>query len=143
MRSDLAEVSARHEQTVKEMRSEVAEVKALLIRVLQYGPVPSLPSVSSVRSLQPQSSQLVISGDTRSPSKRSTSSRSHRKKHRRQLDFRSDDEDGGRYQGLPLTDDEAPNELPSVRVLASRAHATRKRPKEEQDQSEMRRPQVD
>lgn len=141
MRSDLAEVSARHEQTVKEMRSEVAELKALLIRA--YGPVPSLPSVSSVRSLQPQSPQQVISGDTRSPSKRSGSSRSHRKKHRRQLDFRSDDEDGGRYQGLPLTDGEAPNELPSVSVLASRAHASRKRAKEEQDQSEMRRPQVD
>lgn len=143
MRSDLAEVSARHEQTVKEMRSEVSEVKALLIRALQYGPVPSLPSVSSVRSLQPQSPQQVISGDTRSPSKRSASSRSHRKKHRRQLDFRSDDEEDGRYQGLPLTDDEAPNELPSVSVLASRAHAGRKRAKEQQDQSEMRRPQVD
>lgn len=143
MRSDLAEVSARHEQTVKEMRSEVAEVKALLIRAFQYGPVPSLPSVSSVRTSQPQSPQQVISRDTRSASKRSASSRSQRKKHRRQLDFRSDDEDGGRYQGLPLTHDEAPNELPSVRVLASRAHATRKRPKEKQDHSEMRLPQVD
>ena len=107
-------------------------MKALLIRVLQYGPTSSLPSVPSVPSLQPPSPQQLVPSDTRSPSKRSASSRSHRKKHRRQLDFRSDDEDGhGDYKGLPLTDDdEVPKELPSVRVLASRA---RKQPKDEHD----------
>ena len=134
LRQDLAEVTSRHEQTVKEMRSEVAEMKALLTRVLQNGSAPSLPSLPSIQSLQPPSPQQLAPNETRSPSKRSASSRSHRKKHRRQLNFRSDDEEGDEnYQGLPLTDG-APvsNELPSVRVLASRA---RKQHKDDQDQS--------
>ena len=134
LRQDLAEVTSRHEQTVKEMRSEVAEMKALLTRVLQNGSAPSLPSLPSIQSLQPPPPQQLAPSETRSPSKRSASSRSHRKKHRRQLNSRSDDEEGDEnYQGLPLTDG-APvaNELPSVRVLASRAL---KQHKDDQDQS--------
>ena len=108
---------------------------ALLTRVLQNGSAPSLPSLPSIQSLQPPSPQQLAPNETRLPaSKRSASSRSHRKKHRRQLDFRSDDEEGDEnYQGLPLTDG-APvsNELPSVRVLASRAD---KKHEDDQEQS--------
>lgn len=138
LRLDLTEVSSRHEQTVKEMRNEVAEMKALLVRVLQYGSAPSLPSIPSVRSLQPPSTEQLTPNETRSPSKRSASGRSHRKKHRRQLNVGSDDEDGDveNYQGLPLTDDaEVSNELPSVRVLASRAQSPRKQHRDNQDHS--------
>lgn len=135
LRQDLAEVSNRNEQTVKEMRNEVAEMKALLIRVLQNGSVPSLPSLPPIRSLQPPSPQQLQStpNETRPASKRSASTRSHRRKHRRQLNFRSDDEDGEEnYQGLPLTDEA---ELPSVRVLAMRAQSHRKQNRDDQDLS--------
>lgn len=125
MRSDLAEVSNRHEQTVKEMRNEVAEMKALLIRVLERGSVPSLPSVRSLHD-QTQIPERHSPNEARNPSKRSASNRSHRKRHRRQHSFPSDDQvDHGDYQGLPLTDDIGgdANELPSVRVLTTRATA--------------------
>ena len=133
LRSDLAEVSNRHEQTVKEMRNEVAEMKALLTRVLHQRSVPSLPSVRSPQG-QHHSPERLNTNEARMPSKRSASSRSRRKKHRRQLSVPSDDEvDNVNYQGLPLADDTEgeSNELPSVRVLASRASSRRQH---EQDQ---------
>lgn len=134
LRSDLAEVSNRHEQTVKEMRNEVAEMKALLIRVLERGSVPSLPSVRSLHE-QTQPPEKLNPNEARNPSKRSASSRSHRKRYRRQRSSPSDDEvDHGDYQGLPLTDDIGgdANELPSVRVLTTRATA-RKQQRDEKD----------
>lgn len=137
LRFDLVEVSDRHEQTVKEMRNEVAEMKALLIRVLQHGSVPSLPSVKSLHD-QSQSPERLTTNEARTPSsKRSGSSRTRRKKHRRQLSFPSDDDevDHVNYQGLPLADDTEgeSNELPSVRVLASRASSTRKQHRDDQE----------
>ena len=136
LRSDLAEVSDRHEQTVKLMRNEVAEMKALLIRVLQQSSIPSLPPVRSLQD-QHHSPEHLNTNETRMPTKRSASSRSRRKKNRRQLSYPSDDEvDHGNYQGLPLADDTADesNELPSVRVLASRASSNRQH-KEDQDRT--------
>jgi len=136
LRFDLAEVSNRHEQTVKEMRNEVAEMKALLIRVLQQNSVLSLPSMRSLQD-QHHAPEHLNTNEARMPTKRSASSRSRRKKHRRQVSHASDDEvDHGTYQGLPLGDDtegEA-NELPSVRVLASRASSSRQH-KEDHDRS--------
>lgn len=111
------------------MRNEVAEMKALLIRVLQHGSVPSLPSVRSLQDQHHSPEHLTPNG-TRTPSKRSASNRSRRKKHRRQLSFPSDDGvDHENYQGLPLTDDTDgdPNELPSVRVLVSRASSAKQK----------------
>ena len=127
LRSDLAEVSNRHEQTVKEIRNEVAEMKALLVRVLQQNSVPSLPSIRSLQD-QHHSPEHLNTNEAQMPTKRSASSRSRRKKHRRYVSYPSDDEvDHGNYQGLPLgngTEGES-NELPSVRVLASRASSSR------------------
>ena len=108
------------------MRNEVAEMKALLTRVLQQGSAQSLPSVRPLQEQQPP--ERLITNETRSPSKRSASNRSRRKKHRRQPSFPSDDEvDHANYQGLPLADDSEGelNELPSVRVLVSRASSSK------------------
>ena len=127
LRSDLAEVSNRHEQTVKEMRNEVAEMKALLMRVLQQNSVPSLPSIRSLQD-QHHSPEHLNTNEAQMPTKRSASSRSRRKKHRRYVSYPSDDEvDHRNYQGLPLANDTEgeSNELPSVRVLASRASSGR------------------
>lgn len=139
VRRDLAEEFIRHEETVKEMRNEVAEMKALLVRVLQSGSAQSPhPVLPSIRSLQPKSpKQKLAPIETRSSSKRSSSSRLHRKKHRRQLAYRSDEGDGEEdYQGLPLTDEaEVLNELPSVSVLASRSQSSRKLQREDHDNS--------
>lgn len=139
LRHDLAEVSSRHEDTVKEMRNEVAEMKALLVSVLQNGSVQSPHSIlPSIRSLQPKSpKQKLAPIETRPSSKRSSSSRLHRKKHRRQPEYRSDEGDGEEdYQGLPLTDEaEVPNELPSVSVLASRSKSSHKLQREDHDNS--------
>lgn len=136
LRSDLAEVTDRHEQTVKEMRNEVAEMKSLLIRVLQQRSVPSLPSVRLLQDRhqdQHHSPEHLNTNETQMPTRRSASSRSRRKKTRRQLGYPSDDEVGN-YQGLLLADeaDGESNELPSVRVLASRASSNRQH-KEDQD----------
>lgn len=127
-------MSNRHEQTVKEMRGEVAEMKALLIRVLEHGAVPSLPSVRSLQDKH-QSPEHLTTNEMRPASKRSASNRSRRKKHRKQPSLPSDDEvDHVNYQGLPLADvtEGESNELPSVRVLVSRASSS-KRNKEDQD----------
>ena len=134
LRSDLAEVTDRHEQTVKEMRNEVAEMKSLLIRVLQQRSVPSLPSVRLLQDRhqdQHQSPEHLNTNETQMPTRRSA--RSRRKKTRRQLGYPSDDEVGN-YQGLLLADeaDGESNELPSVRVLASRASSNGQH-KEDQD----------
>lgn len=131
LRSDLVEVTDRNEQTVKEMRNEVAEMKSLLIRVLQQRSVPSLPSVRLLQD-QHHSPEHLNTNETQMPTRRSASSRSRRKKTRRQLGYPSDDEVGN-YQGLLLADeaDGESNELPSVRVLASRASSNRQHKKEQ------------
>ena len=112
----------------------MAEMKALLIRVLQQNSVPSLPSIRSLQD-QHHSPEHLNTDETRMPTKRSASSRSRRKKQRRYVSYPSDDEVDN-YQGLPLANDteSALNELPRVRVLASRASSNRTH-KEDQDHS--------
>lgn len=139
LRHKLAEESSRHEENVKEMRNEIAEMKALLIRVLQNGSVPSPPLLlPSVRSMQPLSPKQKLSPtETRSSSKRSSGSRPHRQTHRRQYESRSDGNNGDDYQGLPLTGEaDVSNELPSVRVLqAMRAQSPLKLQTDDQGNS--------
>lgn len=139
LRHKLAEESSRHEENVKEMRNEIAEMKALLIRVLQNGSVPSPPLLlPSVRSMQPLSPKQKLSPtETRSSSKRSSGSLPHRQTHRRQYESRSDGNNGDDYQGLPLTGEaDVSNELPSVRVLqAMRAQSPLKLQTDDQGNS--------
>ena len=111
-------VSSKHEQAVKKMSREVAEMKELLVRVLQNGAQPLLPSVTSS---QPLLAEETAKKET--PSKRySSGQRSHPSKHQRLHSLQSDnDDDHVSYQGLPLPQNiPCSSELPGITVLASR-----------------------
>lgn len=115
-RSELAEVSYQHQEGMKQVHTEIAEVKSLLLQVLQIsapsGTRLTLPPLQVLQAPTPEPSE-------RRSSKKSPSGRS-RKRHRQEPGSRSQDEKQVPYQGLPLVQDTSNSVLPSVSALTAR-----------------------
>jgi len=100
----------RHEQHVKEMRQEISEMKQML-DILLRNKQPQQQSNTSPPSLLPLTHQ-----------RQTKSSRSSRKKHRREHSYLMNEEDRYEepYEGLPLGPSPNENILPSISSIMAR-----------------------
>lgn len=124
LRTELREVSERHEKNILEIRQDIAELKSLLLQLAQTRTHSLEAPTSSPFHSQPSLAAPVTSSPSRHNSERSskrlTASRAQKKKHRKSHEPMDENDDKlfhvpGPYPTLPspprpsTTDTRAPN----------------------------------